>query len=314
MFSAPQTSIGILLAMVYWYSLLFTTYTVTSVWEAFGLTSFRLFYLLLVMSLLPRLTDAVQSLRQGEICRLVVRASALLLLIAVVHVYLYRVDGTFALVEAEPFQPVSATFIKLSRGPLAKIPQLPMVMSLVEPDGLPRSSEIIWKGRSKRITADFFEQDGVRLRYIRKGIAPFISVTKNEGTLIEESFVKLDLDTLIGQDSFMLRIIPFEFVLRRATGEKSGKDAFQLDVRSGKVRIAEGVLKPGGSLKVADVIVSMKEMRNSGVFEMSSRPGIRMVYLTSGLFILALGCRVFSSLWLKFGKTRGNSYGTGMLN
>ena len=292
-FSSPSIYIPLALALLACSYYLVLGSAVVDPWEALDLKSFRIFGGLLLLMVIAGVVRAAQRFREDGLFPLLSRVSALVVLLAVLTVYLFRFEGTMILAEGEAYEPIAAAFSDIRKGPLARVPAPLFVLASITPPGKPSGFTIIpgAGGRSVSSEDEVVVTDGVRIRLVKRGIMPLVELAAVSGGTLAREYVRLDLDSPTGQDSFMFVNNPYEFTVRRIKDSPDpGRVLLQVAARRGKLKIAEGRVDTRTPLKVADFVLTLPEVKRSAIFQMNRQVG-------SGIFRAACASFLAIHAW-----------------
>lgn len=262
-------------------------------WESLDLKTFRIFTVLLFVLMLSGLVGATQRHRKDGIFPVLVHGAALAVLLSALTVYLFRFEGTMIMAEGEAYEPIAAAYSDIRKGPLARVPAPVFVLSTVAPSGQQDSFTVIpgAGGRSETSADGLLVMDGVRIRLVKRGIMPLIELSAAGGGTVAREYVRLDLDSPAGQDSFMFVNNPYEFSVRRSknAADPAGVE-LQIAARRGKLKVAEGKVSTRTPLKVDALTLSMPEVKRSAIFQVSRRTGY-------GVFLIAIVAYCVVQAW-----------------
>lgn len=272
----PSTYIPFALALLVGALSLVLTGAVPDILGAFDLKSFRLSSGLLLIMILAGVVQAYQRRRIDGFFPFLVRMAALAVLVSALTVYLLRFQGTLIMAEGEPYEPIAAAFSDISKGPLARVPAPVFVLASIATAEQPANFTIIpgAGGRTLSSRESVLAAEGVELRLLKRGVMPLIELTAVNGGTIAREYVRLDLDSPVGQDSFMFVNNPYEFTVRRIKDAADpGGVVFQIAARRGKLKIAEGKVDTRTPLKVDAFMVTMPEVKRSAIFHVKRHTG-----------------------------------------
>ena len=257
-------------------------------WDALDLTTFRIFAVLMLVMASAGLIRAKQHRGDEGYFPVISHGSAIAVMIAALVVYLFRFEGTMIMAEGEAYEPIAAAFSDIRKGPLGSVPSPVFVLSSVAPSGQQKGFAIIpgAGGRSETSTDGVLITDGIRIRLVKPAIMPLVELVTDKGGTIAREYVRLDLDSSTGQDSFMFVNNPYEFTVRRHKGavEPGGGVVLQIAARRGKLKVAEGLVSAQRPLKMDAITISVPEVRRSAIFQVSRKPGYDVFLIVSTMF------------------------------
>lgn len=286
----PSTYIPIALALLAGSFYLARSGAMVDLWGALELKSFRILAALLLVMVSTGLVRAAQRHGQDGVFPILRHAAALAVLFSTLMVYLFRFEGTMIMAEGEAYEPLDAAFSDIRKGPLARVPAPVFVLSEVAPSGQQENFTIIpgAGGRSEASTDGVLITDGTRIRLVKRGIMPLVELSAAGGGTVAREYVRLDLDSPSGQDSFMFVNNPYEFTVRRSKdfADPAGV-VLQIAARRGKLKVAEGKVSMLIPLKVDAITFSVPDVKRSAIFQVSRRTGYG-AFLTTCVAFLAV--------------------------
>src|SRR5512133_1939833 len=268
----PSTYIPLALALLSGSLYLTSAGALTDPWEALDLTTFRIIAVLILGMASAGLVRATLRRREEGLFPLLCHSAALVVLISALMVYLFRFEGTMIMAEGEAYEPIAAAYSDIRKGPLARVPAPVFVLSSVAPAGIQGGFTIIpgAGGRSVTSAGNELVTDGTRIRLVKRGIMPLVELVAANGGTIAREYVRLDLDSPAGQDSFMFVNNPYEFTVRRSKDSAdSAGVVLQIAAWRGKLKVAEGKVSTHIPLKMEAITMSVPEVRPSAIFQVS---------------------------------------------
>lgn len=284
----PSTYIPIALALGTSAVFLVLNGAVSDIWGAFDLNSFRIIAGLLLLIVSAASVQAVRRFRERGVLPILIHLAALAVLVSALTVYLFRFEGTLMMAEGEAYEPVAAAFSEIRKGPLARIPSPVFVLSSVPSKGQQPDFTIIpgAGGRNLSSRESVLVVEGVQLSLLKRSVMPLIELSADTGGTIAREYVRLDLDSPLGQDSFMFVNNPYEFTVRRIKDSADpGGVLLQISVRRGKLTVAEGKVDIRTPLKVVAMTLSMPEVKRSAIFQLRRQTGHGFFMTCCALFI-----------------------------
>ncbi len=275
-FACPLIYSSVALALLGVSFYLATTGALADSWGALDLLTFRIFFILLLVMTTAAVAITIRKRHQDGLFPIFLPVSALALLISTMVVYLFRFEGTMIMAEGEAYEPIAAAYSDIRKGPLARVPAPAFVLASIAPAGQPAGFTIIPGpgGRTLASRESVLAAEGVELSLLKRGVMPLIELTAVKGGTIAREYVRLDLDSPIGQDSFMFVNNPYEFTVRRIKDAADpGGVVFQIAARRGKLKITEGKVDMRTPLKVDAFMVTMPEVKRSAIFQVRRYTG-----------------------------------------
>jgi hypothetical protein len=279
--TTASATVGLLLTLAIWWPLLVLRGAVSDWWQPLQLVSVRICLVLLVAQLFAGAITAFRSGRTDGKWYALWYCSTLAVIFSTGFVFLHRFDGTLTLAEGESYRATPAIFSSISRGLRAEIPRVSF--SLREDAFRPgqQSVPIVWEGREQLIGPPWRSLDSYRLRFLKEGMALLCTVKNREGTVLEEGYLKLDLNYPGDTDTFTFPYLPFEFVISKGPA----KD-FTVEVRRGKLSIAQGALTIGGTIRFQELDLTLREIRKTARLQITGFPGRTLLFVIGALWIL----------------------------
>lgn len=288
----PSTYVPLTLALLAGSLYLTSSGALVDPWGALDLKTFRIFAVLLLVMMSTGLVRAAQRHRQDGIFPILSHAAALAVLLSALTVYLFRFEGTMIMAEGEAYEPLAAAYSDIRKGPLARVPAPVFVLSEVAPSGQQENFTIIpgAGGRSEASTDKVLITDGTLIRLVKRGIVPLVELSAAGGGTVAREYVRLDLDSPVGQDSFMFVNNPYEFTVKRSkdSADPAGV-VLQIAARRGKLKVAEGKVGTRIPLKVDAITLSIPEVKRSAIFQVSRRTGYGGFLVACAAFLAVHG-------------------------
>lgn len=295
----PSTYIPIAIALVAGSFYLTNAGALADPWGALDLKTFRIFTVLLFVLVFSGLVGATQRHRKDGIFPIFSHGAALAVLLSALTVYLFRFEGTMIMAEGEAYEPIAAAYSDIRKGPLARVPAPVYVLSTVAPSGQQDSFTVIpgTGGRSYTSVDGLLVMAGVRIRLVKRGIVPLVELSAAGGGTVAREYVRLDLDSPAGQDSFMFVNNPYEFSVRRSKDAADpAKVELQIAARRGKLKVAEGKVGTRIPLKVDAITLSIPEMKRSAIFQVSRRTGYGAFLAACAAFFVVQAWGIYNGL------------------
>src|SRR6185369_8795117 len=207
--------------------------------------------------------------------------------------YLFRFEGTMIMAVGEAYEPIAAAYSDIRKGPLARVPAPVFVLSSIAPYGQQDGFTIIPGAGGRSVSSDgvsLVTDDGTRIRLVKRGIVPLVELAAAGGGTVAREYVRLDLDSPAGQDSFMFVNNPYEFSVRRINDSADPAGVvLQIAARRGKLKVAEGKVSTRLPLKIDAITLSIPEVKSSAIFQVSRRSGYGFFLAACAVFLAVQG-------------------------